>query len=148
MTFYIFTYGRVCMWQAGLKSLILWSCTVTRVNREPKSTSSHEPTLSQPRVKPIFLYFFPQKKIKKEICRIRLHIYKMVRVAIELSLLSKYPVVNNLYSAIFSLDIQIFYFLWFIFLVGGGKIRKITWLVVDSRLAHDSRLTWARGWLV
>ena len=38
------------------------SCSVTRVNREPKSTSSHEPTSSQPRVKSIFFLFCPEKK--------------------------------------------------------------------------------------
>ena len=69
------------------------------------------------------------------------------RVVIELSLLSKYPVVNDLYSAIFSLDIQIFYFLRIRFFLGQNK-KKLTWLVVDSRLTCDSRSTWAHGWLV
>ena len=37
------------------------SCGVTQANREPESTSIHEPTSSQPRVKSIFLNFAPQK---------------------------------------------------------------------------------------
>ena len=41
------------------------SCSVTRVNREPKSTTSHEPTSSQPRVKSNFFLFFPEKKVDR-----------------------------------------------------------------------------------
>ena len=37
------------------------SCGITQANHEPKSTSSHEPTSSQPRVKFFFL-FCPEKQ--------------------------------------------------------------------------------------
>ena len=40
------------------------SCGVTRANREPKSTSSQEPTSSQPRVKSIF-FILSQKNYLK-----------------------------------------------------------------------------------
>ena len=40
-----------------------WSCGITRANHKPESTSSHEPTSSQPRVKSIFLNFAPPKNI-------------------------------------------------------------------------------------
>ena len=40
---------------------IVQSCGVTRANHEPKSTSSHEATSSQPRVKSIFFNFVPKK---------------------------------------------------------------------------------------
>ena len=39
------------------------SCGVTRANHEPKSTSSHKPTLSQPRVKSISSNFVLKKNI-------------------------------------------------------------------------------------
>ena len=37
------------------------SCGVTRANRKPKSTSSHEPTLNQPRIESIFFLFRKKK---------------------------------------------------------------------------------------
>ena len=38
------------------------SCGITQANHEPKSTSSHEPTSSQPRVKEFF-YILSRNKI-------------------------------------------------------------------------------------
>ena len=35
-----------------------------------------------------------------------------------------------------------------LFFFSGQNKKKLIWLVVDSRLVRDSRLTWARRWLV
>ena len=53
--------------KSSIRNLDFESYSVTRANREPESTSSHESTSSQARVKPMFcfltFYFVPERKI-------------------------------------------------------------------------------------
>ena len=54
---------------------------------------------------------------------------------------------NDFLLTIKTIYIHKFYFLQSTSL--GGQIKKkMAWLVVESRLTRDSRLTWSRGWLV